>query len=255
VTTDVPRRLLARLDELGRVLAGRGDAVALIGLGSVGADLDRLDDHSDLDFFVVVDDGTKSRYLDDIDWLEALGSIAFEFKNTPDGRKVLFEDGLYAEYAVFTLEELARAVFAAGRIVWRRDDAPVGLEHPRHQPSPGGPQPIDWYVDEALTNLYVGLHRDLRGERLSGMRLIQVHAVDRLIGLLDALGRGGTAQQDPFAAERAVERRLDASVLPLDALVLGYDRNRDAALAMLGVLEGLVVVDARMGQAIRDLAG
>ena len=132
---------------------------------------------------------------------------------------------------------------------------PVGLEHPRHARSTGRPQPIEWYVDEVLTNLYVGLHRELRGERLSAMRLIQVHAVDRLIGLLDALGRGGTAQQDPFAAERSVERRLDGSALPLPALIPGYDRNRDAALAMLEVLEGLVAVDARMAQAIRDLAG
>ena len=203
----------------------------------------------------MVDDDAKPRYLADIDWLEALGPIAFEFKNTPDGRKVLFEDGVYAEYAVFTLEELAGAAYTAGRIVWRRDDAPVGLEEPRHPLSPGMPQPIDWYADEALTNLYVGLHRDLRGERLSAMRLIQVHAVDRLIGLLDALGRGGTPQQDPFAAERSVERRLDAAALPLHALVPGYARNRDAALAMLTVLEGLVAVDARMAQAIRDLAG
>ena len=55
--------------------------------------------------------------------------------------------------------------------------------------------------------------------------------------------------------ERAVERRLDASALPLYALTPGYDQNREAALAILGVLEGLVPVDARMVQAIRDLAG
>jgi hypothetical protein len=246
--------LLARLDELGRVLADRGDALALLGLGSVGADLGRLDDHSDLDFFVVVEDGAKPGYLADIDWLEAVGPIAFEFENTVDGRKVLFEDGLYAEYAVFTLDELAGAAYTAGRLVWRRHDAPVGLEHPRRAPSGGPPEPVEWYVGEALTNLYVGLHRDLRGERLSGMRLIQGHAVDRLIGLLELLGRAGAERQDPFSAERAVERRFGASVLPLGALVPGYDHNREAALAMLGVLEGLAPVDARMAQAIRELA-
>ena len=173
MATDVPRRLLARLDQLGQVLADRGDALALLGLGSVGADLARLDHHSDLDFFVVVEDGAKPRYLADIDWLEALGPIAFEFTNTVDGRKVLFEDGLYAEYAVFTLPELAGAAYTAGRLVWRRDDAPAGLEHPQRAPSPGSTEPIEWHVGEALTNLYVGLHRDLRGERLSGIRLIQ----------------------------------------------------------------------------------
>jgi hypothetical protein len=255
VTTDVPRRLLARLDELGQLLADRGDALALLGLGSVGADLARLDDHSDLDFFVVVEDGAKPRYLADIDWLEALGPIAFEFTNTVDGRKVLFEDGIYAEYAVFTLSELAGAAYTAARLVWRRDDAPAGLEHPRRAPSPGSAEAIEWHVGEALTNLYVGLHRDLRGEQLSGMRLIQGFSVDRLISVLDLLGRARATRQDPFALERAVERRLDASVLPLHALVPGYDRNRDAALAILGELERVVPVDARMAQAIRDLAG
>jgi hypothetical protein len=255
VNGDVPRRLLARLDALGRVLADRGDALALLGLGSVGADIARLDDHSDLDFFVVVEDDAKQRYLADIDWLEALGPIAFEFANTADGRKVLFEDGLYAEYAVFTLAELADAAYTAARVVWRRDDAPAGLEHPRHAAPPRPPEPIEWHVAEALTNLYVGLHRDLRGERLSGMRLIQVHAVDRLIIVLDLLGRAGAARQDAFAVDRAVERRLDASLLPLHALAPGYDHNREAALAILDALEGLVPVDARMAQAIRDLAG
>jgi hypothetical protein len=33
---DVPTRLLRHLDALGAFLAGRGDAIALIGLGSVG---------------------------------------------------------------------------------------------------------------------------------------------------------------------------------------------------------------------------
>jgi hypothetical protein len=82
----IPQRLLRRLDDLGVVLAKRGDALALLGLGSVGCDLDRLDDHSDMDFFVVVDDGAKQRYLDSIDWLEALHPVVFSFENSVDGR-------------------------------------------------------------------------------------------------------------------------------------------------------------------------
>jgi hypothetical protein len=63
----IPERLLHRLDDLGAALARRGDAIALIGLGSVGIDLDRLDDHSDLDFFVIVEDDARQRYPDSID--------------------------------------------------------------------------------------------------------------------------------------------------------------------------------------------
>jgi hypothetical protein len=90
----IPERLVQRLDDLGAALARRGDAIALIGLGSVGVDLDRLDDHSDLDFFVIVEDAARQRYLHSIDWLEELSPVAFSFANTVDGRKVLFADWL-----------------------------------------------------------------------------------------------------------------------------------------------------------------
>ena len=121
VRPTAPQRLLRRLDDLGALLARRGDAIALIGLGSVGVDLDRLDDHSDLDFFVIVEDGARQRYLGSIDWLEELSPVAFSFPNTVDGRKVLFADGLYAEYAVFTLDGVAACVAGGkGRLAARR---------------------------------------------------------------------------------------------------------------------------------------
>ena len=92
-----------------------------------------------------------------------------------DGRKVLFEDGVYAEYAVFTLQELEVAAFAAGpdRVAARRRSRRSRAAATRAV-LPHRPEPVEWYVGEAMTNLYVGLHRDRRGERLSGMRLIQV---------------------------------------------------------------------------------
>jgi len=246
--TAIPQRLLRRLDDLGTALSKRGDAIALIALGSVGLDVDRLDDHSDLDFFVIVDDGAKQRYIDSVDWLEAARPIAFSFPNTVDGRKALFDDGLFAEYAVFTVDELVRSAFSPGRIVWQRADAPDDLEVPRR---PAGASPtLDHQVCEALTNLYVGLHRDARGEKLAAARLIQTHAVDRVITLLGLLEPG--KQQDPFAVERGVEGRF-AAALPLAAMVPGYERNREAAAAILRWLEAHADVDPVMADAVREL--
>ena len=250
----VPQRLLRRLDDLGVVLAARGDALALIGLGSVGLDLDRLDDHSDLDFFVVVEDDAKPRYLESIDWLEQLGPVVFSFANTVDGRKALFEDGLFAEYAVFTVGELVQSSFSPGRIVWRRDDAPAGLERCGRTPGPPSHDGADFQVNEALTNLFVGLHRDARGERLSATRLIQSFAVDRLLTLLDSGEPGGSRRQDPFAVERGAEKRFAPEVLPLSAMVPGYEHNREAALAILEWLEARAAVDEALAAAIRRLA-
>lgn len=250
----VPERLLARLDELAAVLAERGDAVGLIALGSVGLDVERLDEHSDLDFFVVVDDDAKPRYLARIDWLEALAPVAYSFANTVDGRKALFEDGLFAEYAVFTPAELRAATFPPARLVWARADAPAGLETLGARPRRPVPDTPDFHVDEALTNLYVGLHRDARGERLAGARLIQGYAVDRLLTLLDLRGEATTPRQDAFAVERGAETRFAPETLPLADFVPGYDRNREAALAILEWLEGRAEVNRTLAAAIRALA-
>ena len=225
------QRLLDRLDRIGEALRDRGDALALIGLGSVGRDLHRLDEHSDLDFFAVVEDDAKGGYLNRLDWLEAAAPVAFSFANTVDGRKVLFDDGIYAEYAVFTLAELRQAAYPPGRLVWQRADAPAGLELPLRPPPVPERDPA-FLVHEALTNLLVGLHRAARGERLSAQRLIQVNAVDRLLHLLE-LSSGGGQRQDLFAPERGVERQHAGGDLPLAELVPGYGQDARAAAAVL----------------------
>ena len=113
--------LLNRLDEIGRSLERSGHALALIGLGSVGVELDRVDSFSDLDFFVIVEEGYKRAYLDSLKWLSDIHPVAFSFLNTEDGYKLLFEDGIFCEFAVFAPDELKNIPFAPGRIVWKRD--------------------------------------------------------------------------------------------------------------------------------------
>lgn len=250
-TSPDARRRLERLDALAAVLAARGDALALIGLGSVGTDLYRLDEHSDIDFFVIVEDGAKQRYLDRIDWLEAAHPVAYSFSNSVDGRKALFADDVFAEYAVFTLAELAGAAYPPGRLVWRRDDAPADLHLPRRRPGPSPYDTVDYQANEVITNLYVGLHRDIRGERLSAARFIQSYAVDRIITMLNLCT--GEPGQDMFDLARGVERRFGPEVLPLADFMPGYRRNREAAAAILDWLQARVELDAVMVAAVRAL--
>jgi hypothetical protein len=246
--------MLRRLDDLGAHLATRKDALALIGLGSAGVEYDRLDEHSDLDFFVVVEDGAKPRYLEAIDWLQAPCPVAYSFANDRNGRNALYADGIFVEYAIFTVEELARLPFTGGRIVWQRDDAPAGM-------ADGGPPPpeppfdtVEFQLNEALTNLYVGLHRELRGERLTAARFIQSYAVDRVIALLNLTSTPqGRYRRDSFEPSRRVEQAYPPDVLPLAAMVPGYERNRQAAQATLTWLEGRFAVDPVIASAIQQL--
>ncbi|HST16351.1 MAG TPA: hypothetical protein VLK36_01690 [Gaiellaceae bacterium] len=250
----IPERLLARLDDLAALLRQRGGVIALLGLGSVGTDLARLDDHSDLDFFVIVDDeDVQSRLLTDLGWLD-VAPVAYSFANTRHGRKVLWVDGLYAEYAIFTLDELRASAYTGARVVWSRDDAPAGLEQ-AGAPVVSAPDAMpEHQLGEALTNLFVGLHRDLRGERLAATRLIQTHAVDRLLTFLDLTTGAAGDTRDPFAVERRAEGRFPAELLPLAELVPGYERNGEAALAMLEWVEARAEVSRALADAIRELA-
>jgi len=247
--------MLRRLDELGTHLATRGDALALLGVGSAGVEHDRFDEHSDLDFFVIVEDGAKARYLESIDWLEAPAPIAYSFANDHNGRRAFYADGIFIEYAIFTVAELARIPFTGARVIWQRDDAPVGLADGGRTAAGPPFDTVEFHLNEALTNLYVGLHRELRGERLTAARFIQSYAVDCVIALLRLTSPSGRDRRDPFDLSRRVEQRYPPDVLPLAAMVPGYERNRDAARATLAWLVERFDPDPVITNAVRALLG
>ena len=244
---------LNRLDDLADALADDDGLLAVLGLGSAGVEHNRFDDHSDIDFWLVVSDGSaKQRYLDDPGWLAGFGgSLAYSFVNDPNGRKALMVDGLFLEYAVFTPEELNGLAFAGARVVWQRHGIPIDLEeHPAPSP-PTAIDTVDFHVNEALTNLFVGLHRELRGERLTAFRFIQVYAVDRVLALLRLDAGRQWVQPDPFEATRRVEASFRD--VPLDALAAGYNHNRAAAQATLDWLTQHYDTDPAIVAAVRTL--
>lgn len=246
--------LLKRLDEIATSLQEREPALALIGLGSIGLELDRLDDYSDLDFFVIIEAGHKAAFLDDLSWLQAIHPIAYYFRNTADGYKLLFEDGIFCEFAVFEPAELEQIPFAPGRILWKRPQVAASLAHPAQPPPPPEAKPLDWLLGEALTNLYVGLSRFRRGEKLSAASFIQGYAVDRLLELAPFIEETGPAMADPFGLERRFEWRYSAVAKLLPRFIQGYDRTPQSALAILDFLENHFPVNQVLAWEIRRLA-
>jgi len=252
-----PEQLLARLEDIAVALQRSGHAQALLALGSVGLERDRLDRYSDLDFFVIVDAGHKARYIDNLDWLEAAHPLAWHFRNTVDGHKALSRDGIFCEFAIFEPQELAAIPFAPGRVVWRRADVEESIAIPR-RPLPGAQLPDEsWIVGEALSCLYVGLQRWHRGERLSAARMVQGHALDRLVEL-DALRLANSSSSvsvDPFSRERRLEQRQPDLARELPQLVPGYSHTPRAALAILAALARRgASLDPSMQERIRTLA-
>jgi hypothetical protein len=244
--------LLRRLDEIASSLQRTDDALALLGLGSVGLETDRLDEHSDLDFFVVVKDGCKAAFIESLGWLERVRPIAFSYRNTPDGHRALFDDGVFCEFAVFEARELSGIPFAPGRVVWSRE----GLDESVFTPSRTGAvaaHPVEWLLGETVTGLYVGLCRLQRGEALAAFRAIQVQVVGNVMELVRILEAAVAGGRDPFAEERRFERHYPGLAAELPSFMQGYQRNCESALAILAFLEPRFEVNPAMATAIRAL--
>jgi hypothetical protein len=242
--------LLERLEAIGASLEASGHALALIGLGSVGRELARLDEFSDLDFFAIVEPGYKAAYINDLGWLERIHPVAYAVPTTPDGCKLLFADGIFCEYAVFEEAELAGIPFAAGRLVWSRPGVPAEIVEPvRPLPAPAE-HPVEWLVGEALTNLYVGLCRYQRGEKLSAQRFVQGYAVDRVLELVVQTERAAPGEADPFNAERRFEQRYPETARLLSGFIPGYEGTPQAAEAILQFLESHFEVNPELKRAI-----
>jgi lincosamide nucleotidyltransferase B/F len=246
--------LLERLELIARQLEASGHASMLIGLGSVGRELERIDAYSDLDFFVVVQPGFKAHYLEDLSWLTGIARVAFLFRNTVDGYKLLYEDGIFCEFAVFEPAELTRIPFAAGRIVWKHPDASDALATPVHDTTPHEPFSLEWQLGEALTNLLIGLKRFARGEKLSGSRFVQQFALDRVVQLNETLTSAQSVSADPFGRERRLELRYPDLAARLPDFVQGYERTPESALAILEFLEAHFEVNPVIAREIRALA-
>ena len=247
---DRKTRLLQRLDDIGASLARTGHGLALIGLGSVGAELDRLDDYSDLDFFAIVKDGHKQAFIDNLDWL-ATYPIAFSFQNTRDGYKLLYADGIFCEMAVFESYELAQIPFAQGRFIWKDESFDGSLTAP--QVKLPRPKSAEFLLGEALTNLYVGLGRYHRGEKLSAARFIQGYAVDRLVELAEQVETAQPAYKDVFTPERRFEARFPGVAAYLPQFVQGYERSVESARAILDYLDQHFEVNPAIKTAILNL--
>jgi hypothetical protein len=251
---DKKQHLLTRLDEIGQSLERSGQGVALIGLGSVGIELNRLDEYSDLDFFVIVAEGCKWQFIANLDWLSEICPIAYCFQNSVDGYKLLFADGIFCEFAVFEQPELAQIPFAAGRVIWKRPEVEAGIALPHSgEKPPHTPAITEWLVGEALTNLYVGLGRDRRGEKLSASRFIQGYAVDRIMDLAERIWPEQPAWKDQFAHERRIEQRFPELANELPNFMQGYARNIESAEAILTFFERHFEVNPALGEAIRAL--
>jgi hypothetical protein len=247
-----PNQLLKRLERIGQSLKDTNKALALLGLGSVGQQTERLDQYSDLDFFVIVEPGQKQHFLASLYWLEAIGPLVYQVRNTVDGYKALYEDGIFCEFAIFEPHELAHIPFSSGRVVWQQPafDASICIPATTQQPNTVDQE---WQLGEALTNLYVGMCRFQRGEKLSAMRFVQSFALDRIIELVACIEPSQPSQVDPFVSDRRLEERYPEFAQLLPRFAQGYQNTPQSTIAQLDFLEQHFDINTAIAARIRTL--
>lgn len=243
--------LRRRLDQIGDVLRTDPRGLGLLGLGSSGKGLHRMDRYSDLDFFALVADGTKHSFLEDLSWLSDIQPIVYCFRNSPDGYKLLFADGVFCEFAIFEQAELPQIPFEEGVFIWRDPALSEQLASP-HQAAHRFSDDVDYLLGELLTNLYVGLCRYRRGEKLSAMRFIQVYALDRLVNLLDLqLSAMQLAHRDSFCIDRRAEQRHPNHAALFEQCLLGSDKLPEVAARLLAFVEQHYSINSALKQQIK----
>lgn len=229
--------LLVRLEAIGISLRDSGQALALLALGSVGIETERLDNYSDLDFFAIVQPGCKMRYIDNLDWLINIKPFGYCFRNTADGYKLLFEDGVFCEFAVFEPHELEHIPFTPGRVIWQEPHFDSHVCMPRINQGPEPSDDIQWLIGEALTNIYVGMCRYNRGEKLSAMRFIQQYSIDRILDLASHSELEKNVLKDPFVVDRRFEQRCPVLASKLPSMMQGYSHSPQSAMAQVAFLD------------------
>ena len=214
----------ARLtNELRAGLEADGRVLGLVVLGSTAEGERPPDRWSDHDFFVVVTPGAQESFRDRLDWLPHPDRIAFSYRETPHGAKVLYRDGHLLEFAVFSPDELSvarvnawRALFDRERIAERMADV---AEATGKNALSGAPSD-EWLAGQFLTTLLVGVGRYARGERVSGRQLVASTAAAHLVTLLSRrLDPRGPSQLDSLDPLRRFEQTFPSIGKELNAIL------------------------------------
>jgi hypothetical protein len=237
------QRLQETLAFLSVAARNSPNVIALIGAGSTGAEFVRMDQYSDIDFFLIVEDGFSSGYISDNTWLGQDLPIVFAFRDTKHGNKVLLENGVFLEFAIFTEVELAQYGIPGLRIIWSRGAFSLP-ELSEKQPLV---RELSYYVDQALSNLLVGALRLKRGERLAALAMAERYALTNLLTAYRM--KNNLAIEDPFNIERRAEVALGIEFAPM---AQGYEKVDLSIENLLGFAESNFEINDSIARAIRE---
>ena len=178
----------------------------ILGLVLVGsaAETERVDRWSDHDFFVITPSGAQDSLRTDLNWLPNSQSIAFSFRETAHGLKVVYESGAVLEFAVFDCAELRTGTVNHHYLAYGDEEVAQALEiAANREVNEGAAQNLkDFRL--FLSVLIIGVGRARRGEILTAGENIRSTATYALLKVLtERLGKN--SQLDRLDVRRRFE--------------------------------------------------
>ena len=163
------------------------DAIlGLVAAGSMAGQDYQPDEWSDHDFWVITRSGAQERYRKEFDWLPRSDEIAWAFRETEHGVKVIYRDGHLAEFAVFDEAELKMAQINRYRVLLDRAQISAQIAEGAQKTNTTSISETEaFHAGQILTNILVGMGRYWRGEKLSAHKFVKINAIHHLTALLN----------------------------------------------------------------------
>ena len=181
-------------------LALRDEVLGLVLVGST-ADLARVDEWSDHDFYVVTKEGHAESMRQDLSWLPDHDSIVMRPRETAHGLKVVYEDASVLEFAVFDDHELDQAGANAYNVTLDRSNITERMAALAERSKPKG-YDFDTEFEVFLGQMLIGIGRARRGETLIAGQFIRSYCLNRALGFMRAWVK-------PLAGTEPKEDNLD----------------------------------------------
>jgi hypothetical protein len=181
-----PEEYGAFTEALRRSLEADPRVLGLVAVGSMAERETRPDAWSDHDFLVVVSPGAQEEMRNDVSWLPDRERVAYRFRETAHGVKLLYEHGHMLEFAVFDPDELYLGRFNRYRVLLDRADLARRMEEiagAAGDSLEAEARDDAYLLGQLLTNVLVAYGRWVRGERLSARSFLG-QAVTHLVRLL-----------------------------------------------------------------------
>ena len=181
----------------------RPEVIGLIFVGSAAA-THRVDQYSDQDFFLVVQQGAGESFRQDLSWLPNSTDIALHPRETAHGLKVVYQNGDVLEFAVFEDSELELSAANDYKVVLDRANITERMAKIAERSTPGEVNRAQ-ELELFLSLILIGVGRARRGEVLAAEQHIKGYALNHALRLIRLAKPISESRKDSLNAYRRFE--------------------------------------------------